>query len=462
MIIPDKILEFLLPEIKNLPYEEIRSSFVKIHLEVENILFRTIQTEMSEFIYWLKPVCGLFDYPSLWVVSRELSLLLDISHSKRVSEKEMKEFLSNRELISFLLKTCEKKVSENHSENVWTFLKLIFGDPEKNESIFKLGIRSFFKNRNIEWLECDSSKKEIIESIKMSEEEISQNRAASIVSLPSLLPIFSDLRKNWENLVIQKLIPHYFSFKSLDFSEKNFEVQWPIWYRQDNLPSFNEILFRLTDFQLVSKEIGNSNYKKLSDGKSSSDKPLTLISGIRKCLLSKGFVECNTTKFSPCQELNNEVDLVLEYNPTSTLRDDIVNSVVKQVLLKNLNLGNNLYPIFELAYCPWKSSWQLALLSTVLLEGGDEKYITQKNIFFYDLEELYEILKELFKGKLNVKPLKELKKIENSSGATEFAHIVNSKDEQIGTVRVHRLESFEIRHMEIISICIDLKIFRDL
>ncbi|AGX89281.1 hypothetical protein [Mycoplasma parvum] len=457
MIISNKLLEFLLPEIKNVDQRDIWNALIKIQLEIKDIILETSNDkELSiKYIYRVKPVCSIFDYPSFWVLSQELALVLDIK--KKPSSQEIKSFLFDEEMISYLLRLNNRKVSSNHSENVWQFLQLVFGDPKKDETIFKLGIWSFFKDKEIEWGKCPFQN-EVIEFLKISDEKelFLGEKARSQVILSELLPIFKELKEDWENEVVDRLIPFNFSFEKLNFSAEQWEIHWPYWYKQENLPSFNEILFRLLYFSSAIRTIEEKNYEKLSEGQVELKSPFLFFLKLKNNLLKKGFLECNTTKFD-ISEINKLADVVLEHNPQVTLRDDITNSLLKQVLLRNLNQGSKIYPIFELAYCPWKETWELALLSTVLLLEGDKRYITERKIFFYSEKQLYEIVKELFNNEVEIKKLEKFIRIEHS-GATEFAHI-NKNNEKIGVIRVHRLEAFEIRHMEVISICINLKSF---
>ncbi|AFO51630.1 phenylalanyl-tRNA synthetase subunit beta [Candidatus Mycoplasma haematolamae str. Purdue] len=277
-------------------------------------------------------------------------------------------------------------------------------------------------------------------------------RATSKLQLGCLLPIFRNLRDNWERSIVSRLSQFGYLFEQV---EDEVVVSWPPYFKKDHSLSFNEILNRLIEGDQSTYLIDESKeLLSTTDKKDIEQKTISLFKDLRAYLREKGFVEVNTPKTVRVDKNLGPTAFLFEYSTDLTLRDQLHYSLVEGVLLESLNSSRKTYPVFELSFCPWSSKWLLGLASIVPLKDSEDD-----GALFYNLEGLKEISKELCRTLFDKDPeIRELgektRYYPNVLGANSHQLLVD--DREVGSIFIFRRENLEVRKKEIVSLQLSL------
>ncbi|AHC40160.1 hypothetical protein OVS_00875 [Mycoplasma ovis str. Michigan] len=430
-IFKDQSLDAKSPKPKAIPLIIDSRDFVFEELLKFNFFFPTR-------IYRLKQIYKYFDFSTIWVVAQELSLPANLAPKKfeNVQPEDLFPSNSTGNLLMSIFLRCLNETSVNSYKEKLNFLVThLFGD---------------YVNLIFPQLE----------------NKFHSPKLTSQIKLKKLLPIFSELRENWEEKVVQRLSKTHFSLRSTGFGVKKkdeWEVCWPPWYLKNNLPTISELLIKLIPSDQSSKLLDLSNPTfTLSEFNpielaTETRQSIRLLTQIRLYLRNQGFVECNSVKFNKKDKNFKSPSIVLTSNTKASLRDNLHISLT-QVLIENFNQSNNLYPIFELSYCPWLNIWKLGLaIVNNFSKTKEEKFN------FYNLSLLKKLVIDLSNQVFNRKiefeeiPL-EHRYLPNwkASRIYKLVSTENSKELDLGDLLVFREEQLEIRKKELISINLNI------
>ncbi|WP_146222348.1 hypothetical protein [Candidatus Mycoplasma haematominutum] len=408
----------MIPETHGMTHREWTDLASKAQLEIDSIEY----LENGDSIFRFKPICDFRCISGWWILVKELRLSCDRKVCTNLNKKQLNFFPSN-------------------SPDFERLVKDLFGN-ELDTPLSQFLIRDF----GSEYPQVKS----YLEKFLVSSHNFKLTRPRSICKLTELLPIFESLKNNWENKVIAPLQQNNWEF--IQSGDNIWTIVWPPWYFQDTLPPFSEILGRLLPLDQGPKPIREN--KKFESQNINQNFGW---SAMRNYLIERGFIECNTSKFVETARNLNSSKYCLSYNKKLTLRDNLHYSLVFEVLLKNLNSNKKLFPIFEFSYCPWNNCWILGLSSPIELKGKRES-----GNFWYSVAELKELLvdffKKLFHQNLEFASPDRGVAFPLLCGALIYRLVVNEKE--AGQMMIHRLEQFEIRRQEVVSVNVKIPHFR--
>ncbi|AFN65095.1 phenylalanyl-tRNA synthetase subunit beta [Mycoplasma wenyonii str. Massachusetts] len=384
--------------------------------------------------YRLKQIYKYCDFSTSWAVSQELSLPANIVPKKfenQTIEELFPESSSSNLLVSIFLQVLQLKTAPSYKEKLTLLLPYLFGEYQ-NYIFTPAGSKP-------------------------------RSKLTTQIKLRKLLPIFSELKEDWEEKVVKRLSQSHFTLKLSSFSVKKkdeWEVFWPPWYSTNTLPPISELLVKLIPLDQSPKKLGSSSSdNSLRECNSvelaSETRQLTkLLTQLRTYLREKGFVECNSVKFTERESNFKSPSIVLTSNKEVSLRDNLHLSLTK-VLLENLNQSNELYPIFELSYCPWTSVWKLGLaVITNFVKKEENSY----NLF--SLKKLVsELVSQLLGKEITFKeiPLEERYMPSwKASKIYSLVHIFETQEINVGEFLVFRDEQLELRKKELLSLNLNI------
>lgn len=387
--------------------------------------------------YRLKQIYKYCDFSTTWVVAQELSLPANI-FPKKFDDHKLEEIFPNNStgnlLISIFLKSLQLKVENNYQERAQLLVTNLFGE---------------YLNFVFSPFETKPQKAKITSQVK----------------LKKLLPIFSELKDNWEEQVVPRLSKVHFVFRATGFGKKKeeWEIQWPPWYFKKSLPPISELLVKLIPLDQFPILLGSSSsnlgefnpYEQATQ----SRQIINFLVQIRSYLREKGFVECHSVKFIEKEKNFKLPSVVLTSNAEVSLRDHLHCSLAK-VLIENLNQSNELYPAFELSFCPWSSIWKLGLAVVTNFALNKDEKLSPYN--FSSLKKLVcEMMRHLFNKVVEFKELPPEERYISSWKATKIYRLTfnsNNQEEELGELLVFREEQLELRKKELISVNLSISV----
>ncbi len=149
-------------------------------------------------------------------------------------------------------------------------------------------------------------------------------------------------------------------------------------------------------------------------------------------------------------------------NAEVSLRDHLHHSLAK-ILIENLNQSNELYPIFELSYCPWNSIWKLGLAIVTNFALNKEERPPLYNLSSFK-KLVSELISQLFNREVEFKELPPEERYIPSWKATKvyrLAYSLNNQETELGELLVFREEQLELRKKELISINLSVLAIND-